>query len=101
MKDWLIRLTYIISIVCYFVGALFKIQHWVGGHDLLLIGYISYVIFTIFALIEIYQSTKPTWEKILWTLTFILLLATGILILLIANAVFYIQYRRKRLLERK
>lgn len=79
-----IALPLIVGAVCTLLGAWMKILHWSNADLLLAAGLISSVIFTVLALVEIWNSDMVRrQDRIRWTVALILLGSLGGLIYLI------------------
>src|SRR5688572_19365843 len=97
MKDIAVRSAYVASVLLLITGALFKLQHWPYSWEILTGGSVTGTLFVIFAVVEIYKSAKPMWQKIAWTIALIAALLTYMPLYLLV-AVAYIQYRRKHII---
>ena len=62
------------SISVLLIGALFKIQHWPYGNNLMTIGYLISIIYVFIGLFEIYKDEdKSIFEKGGWLIGFLIL----------------------------
>ena len=69
MRYKLSRALFYLGMAVLFIGNLFSLQHWEGGHTTILVGNILEGIFSIFALIEIISSQKASAvQKVIWGL---------------------------------
>lgn len=84
----LFKISLILSVPISIVGALFKLMHWPGSNNLLLIGSLCSLVYSVIALYLIFKSRKPAIAKILWLIAFIC-------ISLIAGIIFYAVEIRK------
>lgn len=79
-----IALPLIVGAVCTLLGAWMKILHWPNADLLLTAGLMSSSIFTIMALVEIWNSdTVRRPDRIMWTVALVMLGIIGGLIYLI------------------
>jgi hypothetical protein len=71
-KIIILRLVYYVDVICLLIGCLFKIQHWYGAVNLLVIGNFVSLAFIFLAMIAIYLSKRVSFtQKVLWTFLFI------------------------------
>ena len=94
----IITVSFILSFILTITGAILKIMHLQNAEFILMGGIITNVIYLIFAIIEIINSTKINHrEKIMWTIAFVLMTSIAGFIyffvgrkrVLNKNAVFY------------
>lgn len=85
-------ISFIVSIVTIFIGAMFKIMHYANADALLIIGIASWLVLVITALYEIQNSTRINrTEKLMWTVGFIL--AAGV------AAIIYLSIGRQKIIK--
>jgi hypothetical protein len=105
MKIPYLHVPFYFGLSVFFIGALFKIQHWYGGEILLLSGIVIESTFVILVLTEILTSKKATKSlKIIWCIEYsafpvlaVLFFPTFFLLLLIfIGGTNYLNRGRKR-----
>ena len=72
IKNIIIILSFVLSILLGLVGTLFKILHWPNADNLLMFALIATIIYIIFAIVEVVQAKKINHsEKTMWIIAFI------------------------------
>ncbi|MBL7719442.1 MAG: hypothetical protein JNL72_11440 [Flavipsychrobacter sp.] len=77
-KIFPLRLFFFIGVAIFFVGALFRIQHWPYGSTIVWIGLLFEVVFFLLVFVEMLMSKKASsGTKLIWMVTYLICLSAS------------------------